>query len=209
MERRMFLKVGAGAVGSMVAGCRCGRDGCCGTKAVKDCEMQKNDQPFEISLAQWSLHKRLFDQGSGKLDNLDFAMTAKQLGIEAIEYVNIFFKDKADDSAYLTPLNQQAHQRISMMGGAFNKVKNSFLFKTEAAFFSNLRLSSFRQNGILIENTNEYQRLDLLAGLEYSGFRNTNLSIEVADKWIINYNNLARQMAVQICNGIRGIVYRP
>ncbi len=108
MERRMFLKVGAGAVGSMVAGCRCGRDGCCGTKAVKDCKMQENDQPFEISLAQWSLHKRLFDQGSGKLDNLDFAMTAKQLGVDAIEYVNIFFKDKADDEAYLAEMKKRA-----------------------------------------------------------------------------------------------------
>jgi hypothetical protein len=48
---------------------------------------------FKISLAQWSLHKALFDK---KLDNLDFAKTAKEkFGIDAIEYVNQFFKDKA------------------------------------------------------------------------------------------------------------------
>jgi sugar phosphate isomerase/epimerase len=108
MERRLFLKVGAGAVGSMVAGCRCCDNECCSIAAKKDGKMKENGKPFEISLAQWSLHKRLFDQGSGKLDNLDFAMTARQLGVEAIEYVNIFFKDKADDEAYLSEMKKRA-----------------------------------------------------------------------------------------------------
>lgn len=54
---------------------------------------------FQISLAQWSLHKALFAK---QLDNLDFAKTAKQdYGINAVEYVNQFFKDKAKDTTYL------------------------------------------------------------------------------------------------------------
>ena len=62
--------------------------------------------PFQISLAEWSLHKTLFDK---KLDNLDFAKTAKEdYGIEAIEFVNQFFKDKAKDSAYLADLKKRA-----------------------------------------------------------------------------------------------------
>lgn len=62
--------------------------------------------PFSISLAEWSLHKTMF---AGKLDNLDFAKTAKaSLGIEAVEYVNQFFKDKAEDSAYLAELERRA-----------------------------------------------------------------------------------------------------
>ncbi|MGV2340562.1 MAG UNVERIFIED_CONTAM: hypothetical protein LVR18_43430 [Planctomycetaceae bacterium] len=57
---------------------------------------------FEISLAEWSLHRTIF---SGKLNNLDFAATAKnEFGINAIEYVNQFFKDKAKDAAYLAEL---------------------------------------------------------------------------------------------------------
>ena len=65
-----------------------------------------DDQPlFDISLAQWSLHKALF---SKKLDNVDFAKTAKEeFGIHAIEYVNQFFKDKANDDAYLNDLKQR------------------------------------------------------------------------------------------------------
>jgi L-ribulose-5-phosphate 3-epimerase len=61
---------------------------------------------FNISLAQWSLHKTL---RAGKLDNLDFARTAKQdFGIEAVEYVNQFFKDKAKDKQYLGEMKKRA-----------------------------------------------------------------------------------------------------
>ncbi len=61
---------------------------------------------FKISLAEWSLHRTLF---AGKLDHLDFAKTAKlDFGIEAVEYVNQFFKDKADDQRYLGEMKQRA-----------------------------------------------------------------------------------------------------
>ncbi len=68
---------------------------------------QDKDKPlFKISLAQWSLHRML--QG-GKLDALDFAAFAKnEFGIEAIEYVNSFFKQYAQDKAYLDQLKRRA-----------------------------------------------------------------------------------------------------
>jgi sugar phosphate isomerase/epimerase len=64
------------------------------------------DVAFRISLAEWSLHRTLF---AGKLDNLDFPRLARQrFGIEAVEYVNQFFKDKAKDVAYLADLAKRA-----------------------------------------------------------------------------------------------------
>lgn len=58
---------------------------------------------FKISLAEWSLHKALF---ADEMTNLDFPVMAKKdFGIDAVEYVNIFFKDKAEDAAYLSQLN--------------------------------------------------------------------------------------------------------
>lgn len=60
---------------------------------------------FKISLAEWSLHKTLFE---GKLSNLDFPAKAKNdFGISAVEYVNQFFKDKAKDQAYLADLKKR------------------------------------------------------------------------------------------------------
>ncbi|MEZ6057028.1 MAG: sugar phosphate isomerase/epimerase family protein [Planctomycetaceae bacterium] len=61
---------------------------------------------FKISLAQWSLHKAFFEK---KIDNLDFAKIAKEeFGIEAIEYVNQFFKDKATNAEYLAGMKKRA-----------------------------------------------------------------------------------------------------
>lgn len=62
--------------------------------------------PFGISLAQWSLHRTI---RSGKLDSLDFAaFTKKQFGLDAIEYVNQFFKDKAKDAKYIATMKKRA-----------------------------------------------------------------------------------------------------
>ena len=61
---------------------------------------------FDISLAQWSLHRKL---KSGKMDNLDFAKAAKEeFGISGIEYVNQFFKDEAGDQGYLGEMKKRA-----------------------------------------------------------------------------------------------------
>jgi sugar phosphate isomerase/epimerase len=63
-------------------------------------------ETFKISLAQWSFHKAL---QSRLMNHLDFARTARQeFGLEAIEFVNTFFKDKATDSAYLAEMNRRA-----------------------------------------------------------------------------------------------------
>ncbi|GAB4492240.1 MAG: sugar phosphate isomerase/epimerase [Saprospiraceae bacterium] len=60
---------------------------------------------FDISLAEWSLHRALF---GGKMTNLDFPLVAKKdYGITAIEYVNQFFKDKAKDTKYLADLKMR------------------------------------------------------------------------------------------------------
>lgn len=65
---------------------------------------------FKISLAQWSLHKRLFaDRSKTTQWNLDFPKMAKvEFGIDGVEYVNQFFKDKVRDEAYLKELNKRA-----------------------------------------------------------------------------------------------------
>lgn len=80
------------------------------------------DRPpmFIISLAQWSLHREL---NARQLDHLDFARVAREdFGIEAIEYVNTFFKSRARDAAYLAEMNRRAadqgvYQHLIMVDG--------------------------------------------------------------------------------------------
>jgi len=74
--------------------------------APRSASSQDENDLFEISLAQWSLHRSL---KSGDLDNLDFAKTAREeCDIHAVEYVNSFFKDKATDFRYLAEMKQRA-----------------------------------------------------------------------------------------------------
>ncbi len=62
----------------------------------------KKKKFFEISLAEWSLHKELFAK---KITNLDFpGIARKEFDISIVEYVSTFFKDKAQDKAYLNDL---------------------------------------------------------------------------------------------------------
>jgi sugar phosphate isomerase/epimerase len=66
--------------------------------------MPRTDPQFSISLAEWSLHKTLFD---GKLDHLDFPKAAKRdYGIDAVEYVNTFFKEKSS-ATYVAELRKR------------------------------------------------------------------------------------------------------
>lgn len=60
----------------------------------------------KISLAQWSLHRQL---RSGQLKVLDFAVkTRRDFQLGAVEYVNQFFADKAQDQTFLRQLKQRA-----------------------------------------------------------------------------------------------------
>ena len=97
LDRRMFLKSTAAASAAIGLGAA--------ISPVLSAE-EKGSPMFEISLAEWSLHRMLNEK---KLDNLDFPAFAKrEFGIEAVEYVNRFFKDKAQDNAYLKDLKKRA-----------------------------------------------------------------------------------------------------
>jgi predicted xylose isomerase-like sugar epimerase len=94
ISRRTFSKaVSLGTAGIAIAGA---------SSVLAD----HHKKPFEISLAEWSLHRAL---KSGKMDNLDFAAHTKQeYGIDAVEYVNQFFKDKAEDKKYIADMKSRA-----------------------------------------------------------------------------------------------------
>ena len=69
-------------------------------------QTRPGDKPlFQISLAQYSLHRMLF---AGELQTIDFpGFARRRFDIEAVEYVNTFFKDKPQDRAYLDRLSRR------------------------------------------------------------------------------------------------------
>ena len=94
LNRRDFVKVSGGAAAAAGLSAM-------GMPAVGSAA----DPLYKISLAEWSINKPLF---GGQMQHLDFAKIAKGVGIDAIEYVNQFFKDKAKDTAFLTEMNTRA-----------------------------------------------------------------------------------------------------
>jgi len=60
---------------------------------------------FKVSLAQWSNHRAL---KAAKFTNMEWPeYTKKTFGIRGLEYVNQFFKDKAEDKTYLAELKKR------------------------------------------------------------------------------------------------------
>jgi L-ribulose-5-phosphate 3-epimerase len=108
MERRQFLAFGAAAMGGFYMKSPPAFSNPAQTQEKKEKDMPGKESPFKISLAQWSWHKRLFGQVEPKLDNLDFAKEASELGIKAVEYVNIFFMDKGNDTKYHAEMKKRA-----------------------------------------------------------------------------------------------------
>ena len=106
-RRRFIYKAGGLTLGVGILGIH----GCSRSRKTNDASEEETTAEaasaselfFKISLAEWSLHKALFAE---EMTNLDFPVMAKNdFGIDAVEYVNIFFKDKAEDAAYLSQLN--------------------------------------------------------------------------------------------------------
>ncbi|SEW35538.1 sugar phosphate isomerase/epimerase family protein [Chitinophaga arvensicola] len=116
-NRRQFLRqmglytMGMGMLPAVLAACNEGKstrskEEADSSHASKGAEAAAKELFFKISLAEWSFHKALF---AGKMNHLDFASRAKnEFGIEGIEYVNQFFKDKAKDQTYLAEMKKRA-----------------------------------------------------------------------------------------------------
>jgi sugar phosphate isomerase/epimerase len=112
-NRREFLRslglitfsAGAGAMFLSSCESKGNKDSMATDSVSENSAKEKKSMFFKISLAEWSLHKSLFDN---KFTNLDFPLKAKNdFGITAVEYVNQFFKDKANDQTYLSELKKR------------------------------------------------------------------------------------------------------
>jgi len=98
-DRRTFMKTSAlGAAGMSLFPMAC-------AQPDSDDAMASSGTPlFEISLAQWSLHRALRAE---ELTNLQFPVFTKETwGISAVEYVNSFMREESRDPAYVAELKR-------------------------------------------------------------------------------------------------------
>jgi sugar phosphate isomerase/epimerase len=78
----------------------------CKPKSTESSVPISNTKELKISLAEWSIHRSL---ESGTLKAEDFASIAKNdFGIDAVEYVNSFYKDHATDQVFWEKMRAKA-----------------------------------------------------------------------------------------------------
>ena len=115
----------AGLFGLSASTFSCANDSAKTTEKMAKPAVTPKEPFFKISLAQWSLHNSFFGAGikggfgafgkalmtdpdsvlQGELNPIDFpAIARKEYGLDAIEYVNTFYFNKAKNMAYLKDL---------------------------------------------------------------------------------------------------------
>ena len=123
-------------------------------------------------------------------DNTEYGVSLK--GAFSGWDVSFFFSDLFWDTPHASvaspslPLEVKLkHARVEMLGGAFNAALGNWIVKTEAAYIDGLKY--FNRKG------KRYSRWDVLAGLEYYGFENAVIILEVADRHINGFDAILEQ----------------
>jgi hypothetical protein len=125
------------------------------------------------------------DKPDNSLENTEWALSLSGIfsGWDLDLYYARVFNDSPhmeyvlfdDDSTEI----QQKHERLHMFGFAYNKALGNWLLKGEGAVLNRVHYTNRPGTG--------YTRLDVLAGAEYSGFNETLISLEIANRHINNH----------------------
>ena len=129
------------------------------------------------------------------IENMEYALAIN--GIFSGWDIAFYYADIYDDAPYLylesidlispgpPPVYQPnlvlKHARLDMFGAAYNLALGNWLIKAEAAHF----------RGLIFFNTPDetYSRTDLLAGIEYAGFREITISLEALNRHLHDYDD--------------------
>lgn len=99
----------------------------------------------------------------------------------AVYWADIYYAD-----TYLSHQNigtssfpKQIHPRIQMFGSAADIAVGNWLIKAEVAWLDGLKFTNSPETS--------YSRLDLLAGAEYTGFTDTQITFEMVDRHLFDH----------------------
>ncbi|SFV89162.1 hypothetical protein MNB_SUP05-SYMBIONT-5-1211 [hydrothermal vent metagenome] len=92
----------------------------------------------------------------------------------------VYFADTYLDKPYFQNGTLHFDNKSKMLGFAYNQVVDSFLLKTEVAYFDKIKYSG-------IDSTKS--RIDSLIGVEYTGISNGSIGYELALRKINHYDN--------------------
>ena len=127
------------------------------------------------------------DVPSDGLNNAGYAAAIN--GIFSGWDIAFYFADIYSDQTHIESgengAAEQKHARIKMVGTASSIARGNWLTKLELALFDGLKFTNTPGE--------EFSRLDTAAGIEYSGFTEATVSVEVANRHIIDFDQALRQ----------------
>lgn len=132
--------------------------------------------PFEISLPEEK-------KPANTLENAEYALALNGIftGWDISFYGARFFDDQPHVEGVSPTTLERRHSRLTMVGTAANIVLGNWLLKSEAAYFDGLEFFSVTGE--------KKSRFDVLAGVEYSGFADATISLEVANQHLNDFES--------------------
>ena len=84
---------------------------------------------------------------------------------------------------------KQVYDRFLMAGAGGNYTSGAWLFKAEAAWLHGFEYAFLDTTGFLprLDATGKKSRLDVMGGVEYYGFADTSLALEIVNRHIFDY----------------------
>ncbi len=144
------------------------------------------------------------DTPAENLENTEYAVSLK--GVFTGWDFSLYYADFYEDTPYLKFLPgspdpfilRHAHQQ--MIGADFNVARGEFVFKAEAAFFKGVRFSDsvdMKTFPFGIHTVpDSYSKTAVLAGIEYSGFTDTLITVEAMNTHINGYDHSVEKSGV-------------
>ncbi len=119
---------------------------------------------------------------SNTLDNTQFGLALNGVfsGWDISFYGARFFQDETHLEMVSPTQLVRRHSRLNMLGAGMNVAWGNWLLKSEAGYFDGLEFLALPEE--------MKSRFDLMLGLEYSGFSETLLSLEAANRHLIDFD---------------------
>ncbi|XOF32870.1 MAG: DUF1302 family protein [Candidatus Electrothrix sp. YB6] len=124
------------------------------------------------------------DKPENSLKNTEWALSLS--GIFSGWDLDLYYARIFNDAAHMeyvldgeSAQIRQKHRRLHMFGFAYNRAAGNWLLKSEGALLNRVQYSNRPGAG--------YSRFDVLVGAEYSGFDETTVSLEIANRHINNH----------------------
>ena len=115
------------------------------------------------------------DEPSTSVDNMQYAFAAN--GIFTGWDLSFYAADVFDQKWHIKN-NKRIVSKVKMAGSALNVAYGSWLLKTELAYLKGVKYNT---------TTDAKNRLDILVGFDYMGFRDTTITFEVVNRHIYDY----------------------